>query len=133
MTHTEESLMALADRFAVAHALVIRFGSERTAEAMKDREALRLAIREVLSECKRLDEGWSEANSRCLAENFKTIEQRDRAEQAEAECERLRNLLREARQCVHKEANDEREMEGRGYYCDLAERIAAAIAQEAKP
>lgn len=38
-------------------------------------------------------------------------------------------LLREARQCVHKEANDEREIEGRGYQCYLADRIDAYLAK----
>jgi len=53
-----------------------------------------------------------------------------REEEQAAEIERLRGLLREARQSVWREANDEREMEGRGYYCDLAHRIDAALKEE---
>lgn len=103
MTHTEESLMALADEYAT---LATRGGRSTMTNA---EQTLRLAIREVLAELnerptKRL---WDETAtalevlrkkfSEVLAERSAMIDNvrfaRERAEKAEAECDRLRKNL----------------------------------------
>lgn len=77
MTHTEESLMALADEYRSVWLETSFVGSAR--------DALRLAIREVLAERDEL----RKLQEHCLL-GMKHCPQRSRAEKAEAECERLR-------------------------------------------
>lgn len=87
MTHTEESLMALADDYGreIADCPNMPTTVERkicTKKIEQARDTLRLAIREVLAE---RDIHKDEAE----AQRILRTQQRERAEKAEAECDRL--------------------------------------------
>jgi hypothetical protein len=81
MTHTEESLIALSEACTVAAAKASYLGATNYSESV---DALRLAIREVLVE-------RDAATAKMQREKLDIV---DRAEKAEAECERLRAMIR---------------------------------------
>lgn len=86
MTHTEESLMSLAREVVKATGWMCSLDTNTLPEIVAAQQALRLAIREVLAE---RDMHKDEAEAQRLLRQ----QQRERAEKAEAECERLRKLL----------------------------------------
>lgn len=95
MTHTEESLMALADALIES---CYKGGDALGTPSSRDRarEAVRLAIREVLAELDRIKADRA-------AKTARMWELGREAEKAEAECERLRNDL-----SVHKRLLDDK-------------------------